>query len=140
MCSIAHFFGKYIRRVDFARDMLDGERFVLNPFTNRILTKFDVTGSFGGHIMRPLDASIIVVVEKSRLGSVRKTMARRAHTGAEVAKVNDLFRSHNELRAVRSWRLPSHPRGPLVRKTMPPLILGNLKSGRRVPSEMAPPI
>jgi len=73
--------------------MLDGERFVLNPFTNRILMKFDVTGSFGGHIMRPLDASVIVIVEKSRLGSVRKTMARCAHTGAEVSKVNDLFQS-----------------------------------------------
>ncbi len=73
--------------------MLDGKRFVLNPFTNQILTKFDVMVSFGGHIMRPLDASVIVVVEKSRLGSVRKTMARCAHTGAEVSKVNDLFQS-----------------------------------------------
>jgi hypothetical protein len=43
--------------------------------------------------MRPLDACVIIVVEKSRLGSVRKTMARLAHTRAEVAKVNDLFRS-----------------------------------------------
>jgi len=91
VCTITHLFGKYIRRVDFARDMLDGKRFVLNPFTNQIFTKLDVTGSFGGHIMQPLDPCIIVVVEKSRLSSVRKMMSRLAHTGDEVSKVNDIF-------------------------------------------------
>ena len=43
--------------------------------------------------MRPLDACVIVVVEKSRLSSIRKMMSRLAHTGDKVSKVNDLFRS-----------------------------------------------
>ena len=98
--------------------------------------------------MRPLDACVIIVVEKSWLGSVRKMMARLAHTGAEVAKVNDLFEvmfverisASHELRDIRSWRPPSHPRGLPLQKTMLPLILRNLKSGRRVPLEMALPI
>ena len=78
--------------------------------------------------MRPLDAGVIIVVEKSWLGSVRKTMARLAHTGAEVEKVNDLFRSR-----VCSTYL-SFTRA--ERRTF----LAFAESGRRVPSEMALPI
>jgi hypothetical protein len=73
--------------------MFYSERFVLDPFTNRIFTKLDVTGRFGSHIMGPLDAGVVVVVEKSRLCCVRKRMASLAHASAEMAKGNDLFRS-----------------------------------------------
>ena len=73
--------------------MLYSKRFVLDPFTNRIFTKLDVTRRFGSHIMGPLDAGVVVVVEKSRLCHVRKRMASLAFASAEMAKVNDLFRS-----------------------------------------------
>ncbi len=57
----------------------------------------------------------------------------------DVAFVAQISASQ-ELRELRSWHSPIHPAGPPLRKMIPPFILRNLKSGRRVPLAMALPI
>ncbi len=47
-------------------DMGDCEGAVGHPFPNRIFFVFDVTIAFGGHVVAPLDASVITVVKVSR--------------------------------------------------------------------------
>jgi hypothetical protein len=91
MCAVTHFFGEYIWRIKFARDMLESNRFVFDPLTDRVFTKLDVTCGFWGHVVWPLDTSIIIIVKKSRLCSIRKRMASFTHTGTEGAKVKNLF-------------------------------------------------
>ncbi len=47
---------------DLARDMANLERFVLDPFADRVFAKFNVPGGFESHIVCPFDARSIVVV------------------------------------------------------------------------------
>ena len=62
VCTITHFFGEDVGRINFARDMFDGERLIVDPFSHRIFTKLNVAGGLRCHIMRPFDASFIIVV------------------------------------------------------------------------------
>jgi hypothetical protein len=60
--AIAHFFHENVNGVDLARDMTNLERFVLDPFADRVFTKFNVLGGFRSHIVCPFDARSIVFV------------------------------------------------------------------------------
>ena len=51
-----------------------------------------------------------------------------------------LISASHELREVFSWRSVFHTIGPLIRKTMAPLMLRNLKKGRRASARIALPI
>ncbi len=61
--AIAHFLSEYVGRIDFPGHMLDLESFVSDPLTDRVLTEFNVSHCFGGHVIGPTDACLIVVVE-----------------------------------------------------------------------------
>ncbi len=63
---------------------------------------------------------------------------RKSTTFLEVAHVVQISASQ-ELRDVRSWRSPIHPRGPPFLKMMLPFMLQNLKSGSSIPLAMALP-
>jgi hypothetical protein len=60
-------------------------------------------------------------------------------TFLDVAFVARIFASQ-ELREVRSWHLSIQPTGSLMQKMIPPFILRNLKSRRRVQLATALPI
>jgi hypothetical protein len=65
MSSILHLFSEDVGRVDLAVNMLHRKSFILNPFANRIFLKLNVAGVLCGHIVGPLNACLIVVVECS---------------------------------------------------------------------------
>ncbi len=64
---------------------------------------------------------------------------KKTMTFFDVAFVARISASQ-ELREVRFWRSPIHPAGPPLQKMIPPFILWNLESGRRVPLATALPI
>ena len=43
--TITHFLSEDVCRIHFSKNMLNLESLVLHPFTNGVLTKFDVAGS-----------------------------------------------------------------------------------------------
>ncbi len=42
VCTIAHFFGEYVSRIDLPRNMLDVMSVVLNPLPNQVFAKLNV--------------------------------------------------------------------------------------------------
>ena len=46
--------------------MLNLECFILDPFTNIVVAKLNMTGCFRCHVVRPFDTSYIVIVEDGR--------------------------------------------------------------------------
>ncbi len=71
ICAVAHFFSEDVGDVEFSADMRDGDGAVGDPFAYRIFSVLDVTILFGGHIVTPFDASVIVVVESCGRIAVR---------------------------------------------------------------------
>ena len=143
MRTVAHFFGEDVGGIDLPSDVLDVERLILHPFANGIVAKLNMTCSLRSHVIRPLDAGLIIIVENCWGIGVWNDVASLFHAPGEIAKVYHLFgcgiRSLNfslprALREVRSCRSPSLPRRPPFLKIMPPFMLRNLKSGRRMPS------
>ena len=61
MSTIPHLFGEKISRVGGALDVGDGEGRILDPFPNRVLTLFKMTGLLGSHVVTPLDTGFIIV-------------------------------------------------------------------------------
>ena len=53
----------------------------------------NVTSSFGSHVVRPSDARLIVVEEKSWRDNILKVVSRVDHALTNVAEVHHLFRS-----------------------------------------------
>jgi hypothetical protein len=149
MDTIPHFFIKDVGRVCLAGNVLNRNCFVLNPFPNQIFTQLNVASRLRSHVVRPFDASFIVVVDKIRVLEIRDRETGLSDAPTDVSEVDYLFRSGAcganlgltmELREVRSCRSQSQPRGPPFLNMIPPLMLQNLKSGRRVPSATAFPI
>ena len=71
VCSIPHFFGEDISRINTSTDMEDIQSLILYPFTNRVYAELHVSDLFRIHVMRPLDASCIIVVEGRRVQGIR---------------------------------------------------------------------
>jgi hypothetical protein len=91
--TIAHFHSEYVGRIDFPGHMLNLESFVLDPLAARVLTEFNVSLRFGGHVIGPTDACLIVIVEDC--GSIKrgKSVSCIGYTAGEILEVNDLLRS-----------------------------------------------
>jgi hypothetical protein len=91
--TIAHFLSEYVGRIDFPGHMLDLEIFVLDTLADRVLTEFNVSCRFGGHVIGPMDACLIVVVEDC--GSIErgKSVSCIRYTAGEISEVDDLLRS-----------------------------------------------
>ena len=66
MRAVAHFFSEDICWINLARDMLNVDGPILNPFPNGVFTKFNVSGGFRRHIIQPLDACFVVIVNEGR--------------------------------------------------------------------------
>ena len=64
--TISHFLYKNVCRISFARDMENIWGVILNPFTDRVFLEFNVSGSFGGHVVRPFYTCIVVVIYDSK--------------------------------------------------------------------------
>ena len=93
MRAITHFFCEDIRRIDFTRDMFDRQKLRLDPFSNRVLPKFDMPSSFRGHVVRPSDTGVVVIEEESGRNNVGKSVPRCHHALAHVSEIYHLFRS-----------------------------------------------
>jgi hypothetical protein len=91
--TIAHFLSEYVSRIDFLGHMLDLESFVLDPLADRVLMEFNVSCRFGGHVIGPTDACLIVIVEDC--GSIKrgKSVSCIGYTAVEISKVKDLLRN-----------------------------------------------
>jgi hypothetical protein len=64
--AVPHFLGEDVGDVTFPADVRDEDGAVGDPFACRIFLVLDVTISFGGHIVAPFDAGVVVVVERCR--------------------------------------------------------------------------
>jgi hypothetical protein len=62
-CAPSHFLCKDVRGIDLSSDMSNLKSFILHPFSNGVVTEFDMAGSLRCHVVRPLDARFIVVVK-----------------------------------------------------------------------------
>ncbi len=82
---------KDVGRIELPGNMLDVESVVLDPLANWVFAKFNVLGRFWGHIIGPLDACIIVIVEDSGDINVGKSVARIRDTAREIAEVNNFL-------------------------------------------------
>ncbi len=93
MSAIAHFLSEYVGWIDFPGHMLDLESFVLDPLADRVLMEFSVLCRFGGHVIGPTDACLIVVVEDCGSFERSKSVSCIGYTAGEILEVDDLFRS-----------------------------------------------
>ncbi len=140
--TVFHFVGKYVGWVNFPHNVNHIESFVLDQFMDWIFLELNVVSCFRSHIVWPLHAIVVFVVQDGGRGDVVESVAIVRNTVRETLKVHHLFEealvawilASQELREVRSWQPPSHPMGPPFLKTMPLFILQNLRRGRRVPS------
>ena len=89
--AIAHFLSEDVGRIDLARNILNLESLVLHPFTNGVLTKFDVTSSLRGHIVRPFHTCVIVIVQESWRVDVRNNITGVEDALRKVAEIDNLF-------------------------------------------------
>jgi hypothetical protein len=64
MGPIAHLLCEDISRVASTRDVEDLQRGILNPFTDGILPHLHVSNLLSCHVVRPLNARFVVVVER----------------------------------------------------------------------------
>jgi hypothetical protein len=65
----------------------------LDPLADRVLTEFNVSRRFGGHVIGPTDACLIVVVEDC--GSIQrvKSVSCIGYTAGEISEVDNLLKS-----------------------------------------------
>ncbi len=130
--AVFHFFCEYIGWVKFPRDVDHIESFVLDPFMVWIFSKLNVASGFKSHVVWPLYASIVVIVQGGGRGDVVEIVAIVRNTAWKMLKVHHLFKvalvaqilASHELREFCSWCSPSHPVRPPFLKTMPPFIFG----------------
>ncbi len=64
--AVSHFLGKNIRDIALSADVSDGDCAFGDPFPCGVLAILDVVVAFCCHVVAPLDAGIIVIVERSR--------------------------------------------------------------------------
>ncbi len=93
MDTVPHFFSKDVGRVCLASNVLNRNCFVLNPFPNRIFMQLNVASRLRSHVVRPLDASFIVIVDKSRVLKIRDRKTGLSDAPTDLSEVDYLFRS-----------------------------------------------
>jgi hypothetical protein len=89
--TIAHFLSEDVGWIDFSRNMLNMESLVLHPFTNGVLTKFNVMGSLWGHVVQPLLTCVIIIIKESGRAKLWNNVACVGDTPRKVEEVDDLF-------------------------------------------------
>ncbi len=80
MSTVLHLLGEYVIRVSLAFVLKNFQRRILDPFLNRILMHLRVLDLFGGHVVRPLNTSFIVIVKRRGREGVRDVVAAFADT------------------------------------------------------------
>ena len=71
MGAVVYIFSEDIAGVDDARDMSNLDSvFVVLSFTYLIFAEVEVLETFGGYRRRPLDASLVFVVDNSAVGGI----------------------------------------------------------------------
>jgi hypothetical protein len=91
MSSVFHLFSEDVGRVDLAGNVLHRKSFILNPFVNRIFPELNVAGALCGHIVGPLNAHLIVVVESSSGINIVQVMSGLGHAITEIAEIHSLL-------------------------------------------------
>ncbi len=77
MCPVPHLFGENVSGIDTSADVEDIQSLFLNPFTDRVLAQLHVSDLFRSHVMSPLDAGCIIIVERGRGQGVQDIEATR---------------------------------------------------------------
>ncbi len=75
----------------FTRNMLHRKSFILNPLVNRILLKYNVGGALCGHIVRPPNTCLIVVVESSSSIKIVQVVSELSHAMTEMSDIDSLL-------------------------------------------------
>ena len=89
MGSVFHFFGENVARVDTARNMENLGSIILMTFSDLILAKVDMFDSFRGSRRRPVNTSLIVIVNRSAVIGTKKTQVLSSKF--ERLKICDAF-------------------------------------------------
>jgi hypothetical protein len=85
---ITHLFCEDVSRIDLPRDVMNIEHLILDPFTNGVFVKLDVPGSLQSHVVGPLHAGIVVVVENNWEINVRNNVTGLRITSRKIPEVN----------------------------------------------------
>ncbi len=86
--AVLHFLCEDVGYVAFPADVGNGDGAVGDPFTCRILLVLNVTIAFGGHIVTPFNACIVIVIEGSGRLTVGDGVAEVGKTRNHVAGVD----------------------------------------------------
>ena len=86
--AVLHFFGENIRDVALSADVSDGDCAVGDPFPCGVLAILNVVVAFCCHVVAPLDAGIVVIVERSRRLGVMDGVAEVQETGDHISDVD----------------------------------------------------
>lgn len=70
MGAVVYLFSEDIAGVDDARDMSNLDSVFVVSFTYLIFAEVEVLDTFGGYRRRPLDASLVFVVDNSAVGGI----------------------------------------------------------------------
>ncbi len=71
--------------------MTNIKHLILNPFGHPVLAKLDVPGSLCSHIIGPLHAGIVVVVENGGGINVRNIMTGLGNASRKIPEVNNFL-------------------------------------------------
>ncbi len=85
--TVVHLLSENIRNVAFSADVEDGKSAVGDPLLGGVFSVFDVAIAFGRHVVAPLDAGIIVVVERGRGLTVVDGVAKVGEAGDHISCV-----------------------------------------------------
>ncbi len=85
--TVSHFLGENIRGVALSADMSDGDCAVGDPFPCGVFTILDVAVAFCRHVVAPLDAGIVVIVERSKRIGIMDGVAEVRETGDHISDV-----------------------------------------------------
>jgi hypothetical protein len=86
--AVMYFLGENIRDNALSADVSDGDCAVSNPFPCGVLTILDVAVAFCCHVVAPLDAGIVVIVERSGRLSVMDGVAKVRETRDLISGVD----------------------------------------------------
>jgi hypothetical protein len=86
--AVLHFLGENFRDVALSADVSDGDCAISDPFPCGVLAILDVAVAFCCHVVIPLDAGIVVIVERSRRLGVMDGVAEVRETGDHISDVD----------------------------------------------------
>ncbi len=92
--AVSHFLGEDVGDVVFSADVRNQDSAIGNPFSCGVLLVFDVVITLGGHVMAPLDASIIAIVERGGGLTVVDGVAEVGEAGDHVSCVDSELGTH----------------------------------------------